>query len=317
MENGMKKAGLLLGIALCVAVSSLYVYEMQAQRAVSMHGIVDGIVAFVNRYYTDFIPYEVRKNRVVIDKTEYVRNIATMYDMLQLQSHFYAAASARGIHPSVLQKIQENADYYVEIYKRNPSDMRQASAFLALLLQNISKTKYEADIAQITQALYQQVDDLEPQFELGEVLMALSIVDPKPEVLNAQIDKIINDIVMNEPKLEHIFQYNWLSKFIAVYKNDVSRRLFRVLYEKVMDVLPLLTYQEETNYLAVTYECLASLALYDNSIEIGNVIDSLTAALMKRYNREYGLFAFKNGDMRFDITGHVINSFICLDKIGR
>ena len=179
--------------------------------------------------------------------------------------------------------------------------MRQASAFLVLLLRSISEEKYERDIAQITDALYQQVDDLEPQFELGEVLMALSMVNPKPEILNTQIDKIIQSIEKNEPKLEDIFQYNWISKFILAYKNDESRKLFRVLYEKVMNVLPLLTYQEETNYLAVTYECLASLHSYDRIDWGWTFIDNLTAALMKRYNREYGLFGFKNGDMRFDI----------------
>lgn len=314
LEKMMKKIGSFLGIALCLTVSGFYVYRAQVKRTVIRNEVVDGIVGFVNRYYTDFIPYEVRNHHVVIDRTEYVRNIATMYDIMQLQSHFYAgAAAANGVSASVLQKIQEDADYYLEIYKKNPVTMRQASAFLALLLRSISEKKYEWDIAQITDALYQQVDDLEPQFELGEVLMALSMVDPRPEILNAQIDKIIRDIEQNEPNIEHIFQYNWISKFIIAYKNDASMALFRVLYQKVMDVIPLLTYQEETNYLAVTYECLASLALYDRSIDVGVYVDKVTAALMKRYNREYGLFEFKNGDMRFDIAGHVINGFICFD----
>ena len=88
----MKKLGLFFGIALCLALSGFYVYQAQAKRTLTRDEVVDGIVGFVNRYYTDFIPYEVKKNHVVIDKTEYVRNIATMYDILQVQSHFYAGA---------------------------------------------------------------------------------------------------------------------------------------------------------------------------------------------------------------------------------
>lgn len=313
----MKKVGLCLGVALCLVLFGFYSYQAQVKRRLNRNKVVNTIVECINRYYTDFIPYEITQNHVVINKTEYVRNIATMYDIMQLQNHFYSdATSTGGIHVRTLHKIHENADYYLAIYKKNPSAMRQASAFLLVLLKMISEVKYAKDIVQITNALYQQVDDLEPQFELGEVLMALSIVSPKLEILNVQIDKIIKNIEKNDPKIEDIFQYNWISKFIVTYKNDNSRKLFVVLYEKVTNILPLLTYQEETNYLAVTYECLASLLLYDRSIDIGVFIDNLTAALMKRYNWQYGLFEFKNGDMRFDITGHITNGFICLDKIG-
>jgi len=291
--------------------------EHLKNKATAHKKLIDEIKNFVNHYYKDFIPYEVTKNDVVIDKTEYVRNIATMYDIMQLQSHFYSdKKSTGGIDPQVLNKINENADYYVSIYKKNPSTMRQASAFLALLLSMISKVKYETDIKQITETLYAQIDDLEPQFELGEVLMALSILDPKKDILNNQIDKIIKNIEHNEPKLNNIFQYNWLSKFIVVYQNDHSRKLFTLLGEKIIPVLRLFTYEEEeTNYLAVAYECLASLLVYDKSIAVGDLIDNLTEKLIKRHNPTYGLFAFKNGDMRLDITGHIINGFICMDKV--
>lgn len=277
--------------------------------------LIGGIKDFVNQYYKDFIPYAIKKNHVVIDKTEYVRNIATMYDIMQLQLHFYAREkSVYGINSNVLNKINENADWYLSIYKKNPSSMRQASAFLALLLRTFSNVKYENDIKQITETLYQQIDELEPQFELGEVLMALSILDPKKDLLNDQINKIIKNIEKNVPSLDDIFQYNWLSKFILVYHNDHSRRIFTILCEKVRNVLRLFTYEEETNYLAVAFECLASLLLYDKSIDVVDLIENLTEKLIKRQNHTYGLFEFKNGDMRFDITGHIINGFVCLDK---
>lgn len=312
----MKKIGYFFGIVLCLATAGFYFYDAQMQ-VLTSDDVIDGVVRFVNHYYRDFVPYEVKNNHVIIDKTEYVRNIATMYDILCVQNHFYSGEkSGQGVKVSTLNTIHANADYYLEIYKENPSALRQASSFLALLLHTISAVEYAADITQITDTLYQEVDDLEPQFELGEVLMALSIIDPRRETLNAQINKIIKMIEHKEPKIDDIFQYNWLSKFIVTYKNDDSRALFEVLCQKVSRVLPLLTYEEETNYLAVTFECLASLFAYDDqSIDVGVFIEKLTGALIKRYNREYGLFEFKNGDMRFDITGHVINGFILLYEI--
>lgn len=275
---------------------------------------IDGIKDFVNHYYKDFIMYEVKENRIIIDETEYVRNIATMYDIMQLQAYYQSKKSTDVINLHVLGKIDENATFYLLLYKEKPLAMRQASAFLALLLRTISKEKYESDIKQITRTLYQQINDLEPQFELGEVLMALSMLNPKKDILDDQINKIIKNIEQNEPRLDTIFQYNWLSKFILVYKNDQSKKLFTILCEKVMHVLRSFTYEEETNYLAVAYECLASLYLYDKSIQVADVIENLTKALIKRYNPKYGLFEFKNGDMRLDITGHIINGFICLDR---
>jgi len=46
-----------------------------------------------------------------------------------------------------------------------------------------------------------------------------------------------------------------------------------------------------------------------------DLIENLSEKLTKRQNPKYGLFEFKNGDMRLDITGHIVNGFICLDKV--
>jgi len=44
-----------------------------------------------------------------------------------------------GIDQQVLKTVEENANFYILKYKENRSNMRQASAFLALLLNMISK----------------------------------------------------------------------------------------------------------------------------------------------------------------------------------
>lgn len=276
---------------------------------------LNGFTAFINQNYKDFIPYEIKNDRIITDQTEYVRNIATMYDIMQLQSYFYTQQkSISKINDEVIKQIENNANLYVVKYQQDPFSMRQASAFLALLLHKLSAIKYQKEIEDITDFLYAQLNNLEKQFELGEVLMALSILNPRNNLLNQQIDKIIKDIEHYKPEINHIFEYNWLSKFILAYDHPYSKKLFFLLYPKVMQTLQLFTYQEETNYIAVAYECLASLYAYNTTINALPFIQNLTTELTQRYNPKYGLFAFINGDMRLDITGHIINGFICFDS---
>ena len=47
------------------------------------------IKSFVEKHYDKFVPYEVTKNsKIVVKKDEYVRNIATLYDIIQVYKLF-------------------------------------------------------------------------------------------------------------------------------------------------------------------------------------------------------------------------------------
>ena len=73
----------------------------------------------------------------------------------------------------------------------------------------------------------------------------------------------------------------------------------------------------ETNYLAVTFEAFTSLIPFitgEISIELYNNIFSLFYFLEQRRNK-MGLYAFLNGTARVDITGHVLNGLLILQKL--
>ena len=75
--------------------------------------------------------------------------------------------------------IKENLNYYIKLYLDNSQELRQASGFLALVLQLIKDEEqindYDNIIKLILKNLYKEVIDkkLEYKFELGEVLMFL------------------------------------------------------------------------------------------------------------------------------------------------
>lgn len=264
--------------------------------------IKNGITSFFNKYYTDFVPYEVSKGKIIIDKKEYVRNIATIYDILKLLN----------VEDSVRQAAQQNLEYYISLYLENPDVLRQASSFLVLAL-SLSKNKYTKIIQDICNTLYSHVikKNLEKQFELGEVLIALSIVCPKREILNEQLE-YVKEILQNTET--NIFQLNWFMKFIEAY--DAYSAYFEIMLNKILEIVYVIDHNYETNYLAVSYECLTCALLYctRNNIKLGELknkikkeIERIYQIIITRYNKEYCLFMFTNGTMRIDITCHILN----------
>jgi len=147
------------------------------------------------------------------------------------------------------------------------------------------------------------------------------------EILEEKIDDIKNMIQQNVNNDDDIFQYNWISKFILAY-NDVyviTSGLFNLLFEKIKTLLNknFENFENyETNYIAVSFECLSSLMLFslNKLIEIDykfliNKIEDLILVIVNRKNNIYHLFEFTDKSMRIDITGHIINGFICMKKI--
>jgi AMMECR1 domain-containing protein len=191
---------------------------------------------FIHQYYKKHVPYMVGK-RVHYDKTQAVRNIATIYDILQL-----------GIADSKLKKIMIND---LSQYKNTS---RQALSFLILAYNKLGIEKNF--IKEVCERLYNEIDELEPIFELGEVLIALNEVCPvKNILLKKQRD-------MYKNKKENIFQCNWESKFLySLYKTGISKNssnsyFHKHLNELVMKVIELSSsynHETETNYLVVLY----------------------------------------------------------------
>lgn len=270
--------------------------------------IIYNINLSLQNLYNDFIPYSIINKKIIIDKSQDIRNIATMYDIYNMVTIFK-------LNDILINKIKDNINYYIINYNES---MRQSSAFLLLLLNKLNLDK---DLQKkIIENLYDNIEDLESKFELGEVLMSLSYVEPRKEIINNQIDKIIKMIDNKIYNIDDIFQYNWLSKFILAYYNYdkdnyiFNSGLYNILYNKIINIK--IDNNYKTNYIVVAYECLSSILLLskyynndNNNIIIENIYN-LTEILFLRINIDYYLLEFKNKEMRLDITGHFINGLI-------
>jgi hypothetical protein len=275
---------------------------------------------FLNKYYVEFVPYEIISNKIIIDRKQYVRNIATIYDIKRF---------IKNINTNVKQLIKKNLNYYIKLYLDNTQELRQSSGFLALTLQLIQNEEkindYDEIIKLIIKNLYKDTIDkkLEYKFELGEVLMTLSIIDPKPLIINKQIDFLLS-IIKFENIIDSIFQLNWISKFIQSYNSTkpIELGLFDLIYNHLIVIIPKINAINETNYLAVGYESITCLYIYalEHGLDFNNDfftsnISRIYKILSERYNENYFMFEFTNKTMRLDITGHILNGIKYFEQI--
>src|SRR5271154_6631356 len=84
---------------------------------------------FINHRYQEFVPHTINNNIVIIDKTDDVRNLANIYDILMMERYNYP------LDETVKQSIINNIDYYINKYKHIT---RQATPFMMLALYTIN-----------------------------------------------------------------------------------------------------------------------------------------------------------------------------------
>ena len=244
-------------------------------------------------------------------------------------------------------------DYLSRKTPESRREVRQSSAFLLLALasdrdRSIPNNRF---IKEWCEYLINEIDDLERQFELGEVLIALTKICTTH---NSALSTILRKQLMMCKELRRdkrtktsndIFQYNWEAKFLHALAPKVANRakksggsrganrlvsenicsidehakllLFAIL--EILDSTPKLD-DFETNYLAVGLEALTSLypLVHDHIgendvVRLEDYIFELFYHLCTRRNSENGLFYFRNRkDARLDITGHVLNGFLVM-----
>lgn len=226
-------------------------------------------IKFVNQCADEcaHVPYAVTANQTVLyDKTQDVRNIATLLDLRRLSS----------VLPCKARTFSSDIKHYVHKYRRQPSDMRQASTFLLPLLQELNI--FPRLQTKIVHRLSTQLSAMEPEFELGEALVALKVHQP-----------------MRTPR--SVFELNWQAQAVG------SKNLRDQLHAFVLGF----TEQTETNYLAVAFEAACALRM-------SSTLRALFCQLMTRYDERRGLFKFLDGSSRIDIAGHVYRGFLSLTK---
>ena len=279
--------------------------------------IFNKFIQFNLKHYTSFVPYNVKNNKVLIDKSQYVRNIATLNDLLQVKNILKINDT------NLLKLIKSNLDYYIQIMTQDKGSMRQASSFLLLALKNFNKkiSNKNVFIKDVCNYLYDNLEYMDKSFELGEVCIALNEVC----LLRTELMKIQKKMFSDLKKLSHssdsIFRYNWESKFLySLYKTRTSPNLnesiinhFEELLHRIINNFNL-NESSETNYLAVTFEALSSLKIFIKNKKklnkVKDIIFYIFYLLQKRYNKN-GLYYFKsNNEARLDITGHIINGLL-------
>ena len=212
-----------------------------------------------------FVPYAVSGNKTVLyDETQDVRNIATLLDVQQLSEVVHCRA----------RQFETDVLHYVIKYVTQPSDMRQASTFLLTLLQQ--QSKFPRLQRQIERRLSDELSLMEPEFELGEALVALQ-----------------KRARLRTP--QSIFELNWQAQ--SSPHTELRQQL-----RAYMSEFGSLT---ETNYLAVAFEAACALRMSEE-------FTALFGQLMQRYDAEKGLFMFLDQSSRVDITAHVHGGLMSL-----
>ena len=244
---------------------------------------------FMELNYGDFVPYMVEGGHVMIDKTENVRNCATLCELLDFP-----------VSKNLEIKIRRDIKYYTA--KSNNRNMTQANAFLIVALAKIGG-KISQTLIDICDDLYKKLDGMGAQFQLGETLIGLFKVYPRikeMEYWQKWMEKRLEGL---SESIENIFEYNWQAKFLFEIRKDIPIKehakelLRRLIGMKITDDM-------ETNYLAVYFEAMMSLW----GILGGDILDiifPIWVYLLQRWKD--GLFYFKNQTARIDITGHVIS----------
>jgi hypothetical protein len=145
---------------------------------------------------------------------------------------------------------------------------------------------------------------MDPQFQLGETLIGLHRVCPRiKELIQWQkwMEKRLEGLNWS---VDNIFEYNWQAKFLFEIRKDIPAKrhaeelLKRLNGLKIKDDM-------ETNYLAVYFEAMMSLWGILDGNDMLKIILPVWIFLLRRWKN--GLFYFKNGSARIDITGHIIN----------
>ena len=259
---------------------------------------------FMESNYMDFVPYMVEGGKVIIDKTENVRNCATLCELLDFP-----------VSKNLRVKIRRDIKYYIA--KSKNSNMQQANAFLIMAMAKI-EGKVSQTLVDICDDLYKNLDGMDAQFQLGETLIGLHQVCPRIKELahwQKWMEKRLEGV---DGRVDNIFEYNWQAKYLFEIRKDIPAKahaeelLRRLIGMKITDDM-------ETNYLAVYFEAMMSLWGILGGKEIFRSILPVWVYLLHRWKNgvyktqeiknssSFYLFYFKNSTARIDITGHIIN----------
>jgi AMMECR1 domain-containing protein len=327
------------------------------------------------------IPYEVGNNKIIYENGEQVRNIGSLETFIrtllfmnsETMSPYkpansetmspYKPANSETMSPykpailsnlKLPRMVMKEIKKYMMKYSQNSRQMRQSSAFLLNCLYELfqywsASISIQGKIVEIMVKIINNIitsirsgNILEPQFERGEILLAINKIRRNGEIFTIIKDKIdLNFIIQLNMELIHdgisrnfelqtsrdaIFEANWIIQALR-YIDPTS--LLKELTNQIVNYFCRLIEQDkyqlseyETNELAVIWEGLSAFSLIEGEGE-GEESEKRDTALFqifleldKRYSAKWGLYKFKNENMRVDITSHVFSGFFYQLEVG-
>ena len=301
------------------------------------------IYNFFKENYKTNIPYEVSSLSdnninisVRISPTDYVRNYASYSDILKLLKLLHKSST------DILNSKVKNS--ILKLNKQFISERRQAYPFLLISMYKMNKDRQFTNfINKIENMLYKDLQNIDTSnidmdFELGEIMMGLCKTFKSNKFISLQKKKIrknilinthnkmLNDLIDKGYNSEDIFRYNWHCQTVCQYYNtffklDLKEKnksnllkhvnLLKKYLHQYFNENKLNMDSLETNYLAVTFEAytgLVNILRQENKsiVDIILKVEKIKKILDTRFTK-YGLFKFKSGSSRIDITGHIIN----------
>lgn len=240
--------------------------------------------------FIDFVPYMINsKGKIIIDKSQNVRNIATVYDLSNLEKKF------KDYPPKIRMKMDATIKYYIKKYEDDGYD--QSSIFLLLYLYTAKENTRLQE--RILKDIISRIDKMEPNFEQSEAFYVLSIIH-KEKVNDYQ--KIFFDYFSKSAfTIEDIFRINWYTK---AFGSILNKKILNI----ILGILEKIDTSSETNYIAVSLETISNILHSSHYTDSFNFhIERFMIELNKRTN---GFYMFTNKTMRLDITGHVLESYL-------
>jgi len=262
-------------------------------------------------YYT--LPLINFFNEYLLDNTlndGNVRNVGTLYNLLILHN-FNKYKNNIKLSSRTIEIITNEINNYKKTLLVDIKSNKQALSFLLkcyLILNdyNNSTLIYNALLLQILTSI-ETKRSYKFTFEDYEILDSLALYksDSNVVLLHKKIAKnIINNLSGND-----IFTLNWIAQYLSKLSLIISvEKYCNILSKKILKLI-IITNDIETNYIAVQLECLSAIVyLVSQNLRsnISNQIENLFKLISYRKNVN-GIYLFKNGTYRLDITGH----FIC------
>ena len=243
--------------------------------------VVGLYASWCSRFFVgDVPPYSVsEQGKVEYIASEKVRN---------------SAVSATLVHLSVTGSVRNRAKAYLRALRADRETTAQALA--------VGGSFSPAHCLNNTHMLL----SAEPNFELPQLLHACQEACEDVSVQCALPQHPFRQRVLRLESPTDLFFMNHAVKALCW---SGSAPLFRELGAIFLACANELSGLDDTNLLAVAFECGCFLSVFlpeDENLAVR--LTEIFALLMPRFNLQIGLFAFRNGDCRVDITDHVVRA---------